>query len=348
MTHWSDDPVDTEALAPGGPGLRLGGRHRRQHRRPARRSRSPGCRSAGGTGPCTRATYELTYPDGATDAETLLRDPSSGRLYIASKNVFGGVLYAVPEHLDASGPNRLEPTGRVLPVATDGAFFPDGEHVVVRNYTSAVVYDWPSLQPVGSFRLPSQRQGEGIAVAADGKVYVSSEGPRAPVLEVPLPPKVTLGDRRSLAWSGFADDRRAERGADHRGLGPVRHGARRLLARPLAVVGRRRARRRGPRRTPPGAAAALSPGWSHTFGWARISGRGREHGSMARLRRSSPDDPGWRRRRAGTGFVYLDESGTRLSDRGRRAGQGAGHPAGVGGRLDLPLAERAPPGGRHR
>jgi DNA topoisomerase IB len=34
---------------------------------------------------------------------------------------------------------------------------------------------------------------------------------------------------------------------------------------------------------------------------------------MARLRRSSPDEPGWRRRRAGTGFVYLDEGGTRLS-----------------------------------
>jgi DNA topoisomerase-1 len=34
---------------------------------------------------------------------------------------------------------------------------------------------------------------------------------------------------------------------------------------------------------------------------------------MARLRRSSPDDPGWRRRRAGTGFLYLDEGGARLS-----------------------------------
>ncbi len=33
---------------------------------------------------------------------------------------------------------------------------------------------------------------------------------------------------------------------------------------------------------------------------------------MARLRRSSPDDPGWTRRRAGTGFVYLDQSGARL------------------------------------
>ncbi|HEX3221181.1 MAG TPA: DNA topoisomerase IB [Nocardioides sp.] len=34
---------------------------------------------------------------------------------------------------------------------------------------------------------------------------------------------------------------------------------------------------------------------------------------MARLRRSSPDDPGWTRRRAGKGFVYLDQGGTRLS-----------------------------------
>jgi DNA topoisomerase-1 len=34
---------------------------------------------------------------------------------------------------------------------------------------------------------------------------------------------------------------------------------------------------------------------------------------MARLRRSSPDRPGWTRRRAGRGFVYLDDSGARLS-----------------------------------
>lgn len=34
---------------------------------------------------------------------------------------------------------------------------------------------------------------------------------------------------------------------------------------------------------------------------------------MARLRRSTPDDPGWTRRRAGRGFVYLDHGGVRLS-----------------------------------
>ncbi|HEY0888203.1 MAG TPA: DNA topoisomerase IB [Nocardioides sp.] len=34
---------------------------------------------------------------------------------------------------------------------------------------------------------------------------------------------------------------------------------------------------------------------------------------MVRLRRTSPDEPGWTRRRAGKGFVYLDEHGERLA-----------------------------------
>jgi hypothetical protein len=211
VTHWSDDPVDTEALAAGGPGFvwvaDIGDDT-------ARRSSVEIARVPVGRGDRTvhPTTYELTYPDGAADAETLLSDPSSGRLYIASKSVFGGVVYAVPQHLDASGPNRLKAIGRVLPVATDGAFFPDGDHVVIRNYTSATVYAWPSLQPAASFPLPGQRQGEGIGVAADGKVYVSSEGPRAPVLEVPLPPRVRAAvegqgpaEPSSSATQGAAD-----------------------------------------------------------------------------------------------------------------------------------------------
>lgn len=35
---------------------------------------------------------------------------------------------------------------------------------------------------------------------------------------------------------------------------------------------------------------------------------------MARLRRTSPEQPGWTRRRAGRGFVYLDEHGARLPE----------------------------------
>jgi DNA topoisomerase-1 len=35
---------------------------------------------------------------------------------------------------------------------------------------------------------------------------------------------------------------------------------------------------------------------------------------VPRLRRTAPDEPGWTRRRAGRGFVYLDQYGQRLSD----------------------------------
>lgn len=189
VTHWSDHPTDTEALAPGGPGHVWVGDigDNTASRSAVEIARVPVGRGDRDVQP---TTYRLTYPDGATDAETLMRDPTTGRLYIASKDVFGGVLYAVPEHLDASRPTQMKALGRVLPVATDGSFFPDGKHLIVRSYSDAVVYAWPSLQPVGSFTLPSQRQGEGIGVTSDGKVYLSSEGPRSPVLEVELPPKI--------------------------------------------------------------------------------------------------------------------------------------------------------------
>ena len=67
-----------------------------------------------------------------------------------------------------------------------------------------------------------------------------------------------------------------------------------------------------------------------------------------RLRRSDVNGPGYRRRRAGRGFAYYDER--RRADQGRpgRPDPGAGHPAGLAGRLDLPLAQRAHPGHRGR
>src|SRR5215218_3302728 len=198
VTHWSTEPTDTEALAPAGHGFVWVGDMGDNARR---RSSIVLARVPAGRGERTvhPTTYRLGYPDGPTDAETLLRDPTSGRLYVASKNLFGGVLYAVPEHLDASRTNRMRAVGRVLPVATDGSFFPDGKHLIVRNYGSAVVYAWPSLEPVGSVELPQQRQGEGIAVADDRRVYVSSEGARTPVLEVTLPPSIRAAVRAEVS-----------------------------------------------------------------------------------------------------------------------------------------------------
>jgi hypothetical protein len=60
----------------------------------------------------------------------------------------------------------------------------------VRSYSEAAVYSWPDLTEVGRFDLPHQQQGEGIAVADDGTIYVSSEGLHVPVLRIALPAAV--------------------------------------------------------------------------------------------------------------------------------------------------------------
>lgn len=193
VTHWSDHPTDCEALAPAGAGRVWVGDVGDNL---ARRSSVTITRVPIGRGEHTVSptSYRLTYPDGPTDAETLVRNPVTGRLYLASKDVFGGTLYAVPRHLKPVADNMLRPVGKVMPLATDGSFFPDGRHLVVRDYTSAVVYDWPSMRSVGSFDLPSQRQGEGISVAPDDTLYLSSEGLHAPVVELRLP----VGLRRAM------------------------------------------------------------------------------------------------------------------------------------------------------
>ena len=199
VTTWAAQPVDVEALAPAGPGHVWVGDigDNSASRASVEVARVPvGAvqRDASAT------TYELGYPDGPHDAETLLVHPVTGRVYVATKDVFGGALYAAPDELH-QGLNQLARLGKVLPLATDGAFFPDGQHLVLRDYGRAVVYTFPGLEEVGELDLPEQQQGEGIAVDADGAVFVGSEGRRAPVLEVPLPAPVRAALREPAAAS---------------------------------------------------------------------------------------------------------------------------------------------------
>jgi hypothetical protein len=189
ITAWSAEPTDVEALAPldddevwvGDIGDNTG----------SRESVSVAPVPVGGQDIDAQVpSYELVYPDGARDAESLLAHPVTGRLYLASKEIFGGLLYAVPAELDPSGPNRLQELGEVIPIATDAAFFPDGRHLVVRSYDRARIYGFPSLEPVADVDLPQQKQGEGVAVTAEGDLLVSTEGQNTEVLRVPLPESV--------------------------------------------------------------------------------------------------------------------------------------------------------------
>ncbi len=252
-TTWDESPTDVEAVAPAedgevwvgdiGDNLQV-----RDGIRLHRVAVGPGDLSG------TAASYDLVYPNGAHDAESLLVHPETGQVFVAAKEFIGG-FYAAPEELSESGTNRLKKLGDVA-YSTDGAFFPGGEHVVLRDYGSATVYTFPGLDVVGEFELPDQEQGEGIAVDEEGEVYVSSEGEYAEVLHVELPGEVRAavdgttpqGDPGEGTTDAPADgstdgSRRQPRGRR------VRRGRRRTLM--VALGPRWRGGRRDPRRPAP-------------------------------------------------------------------------------------------------
>ncbi len=188
-TSWAEAPRDTEALAPAGPGHVWVGDigDNRAVRDSVSLLRVPVGRGDRTVDP---ERFELVYPDGPRDAETLVAHPGTGQLLVVSKEILGGSVYAVPRRLDADRPNRLRRLAPGPAFATDGAFWPDGRHLLVRGYSGATLLSWPTLERVADVELPPQRQGEALAVDEDGEVLVLSEGLHEPVLRVALSAEV--------------------------------------------------------------------------------------------------------------------------------------------------------------
>jgi hypothetical protein len=135
--------------------------------------------------PATR--FRLRYADGPRDAEALLIDPRSGRLYVASKQASGAGLYQAPAVLRSDRDNLLRRVAGAPPWITDGAFAPDGRTFVLRDYLAAHVYRAPG-RLLASFPLPPQLRGESITYTPDGRaLLVGSEGVASQIWRVPLP-----------------------------------------------------------------------------------------------------------------------------------------------------------------
>lgn len=130
---------------------------------------------------------QLRYPDGAHDAETLMRAPS-GQLFVVTKEALGAGTYAVPSDAVPGGTYTMQRVGGAPMFVTDGAISPDGSMTVLRTYRDLVVVDGPGGAEVARYRLPFEPQGESVAFTADGNaLLVASEGARQPVFQVDLP-----------------------------------------------------------------------------------------------------------------------------------------------------------------
>jgi MYXO-CTERM domain-containing protein len=186
-TYTTDEVVDVEALAPGPDGTvwvgDIGDNGARRmtvavYEVPAP---EPGDRTVAAT------RYDLAYQGGPRDAEALLVHPRTGRLHVVSKGLLGGQILAAPAILRTDEVNVLRPVGGAPGRVTDGTFFPDGRHVLLRTYSTVAVHDARTWKSEVGAELPDQQQGEGLAMLPSAReVLISTEGENSDVLMVPL------------------------------------------------------------------------------------------------------------------------------------------------------------------
>jgi len=140
-------------------------------------------------GSVSARTYRFTYADMPHNAETVLADPSRARLWVVTKQLAHGGLYALPDPLRARGVQRAQRLRTEGGLITDGAVSPDGDRYVLRDYVDAVVYrGLPPGREIARIPLPLQMQGEAIAWAADGQSLLSASERDVRLIRIPIPP----------------------------------------------------------------------------------------------------------------------------------------------------------------
>ena len=145
------------------------------------------------------AALQLTYPDGPHDAEALVVDPTTGELFVITKDLAGGVakVFRSPANRGAGSTTALTQVATVALGAGQGVtgadITPAGDVVALRTYFSVVLYPRPAGQPLaqaftqpscagsappfGSATPASEPQGEAIGFTRDGRGYLTvSEG----------------------------------------------------------------------------------------------------------------------------------------------------------------------------
>jgi hypothetical protein len=122
--------------------------------------------------------YRFTYDDRPHNAETILADPQSQQIWIVTKQLASGSIYALPKRLKKSAINIAKKIGPTSGLITDGAMKPDGTGFVLRDYFDAQFFSGrPKGEPIQEIELPAQPQGEAIAwLPGENAVVIASEG----------------------------------------------------------------------------------------------------------------------------------------------------------------------------
>ncbi len=142
----------------------------------------------------TVATWRLRYPERARNSEALLVHPTTGRLYVITKNKRGPIkVYAGPA--EPGEANLIEvgtlwelPSGSSRHKVTGADWSADGLRVVVRTYSAAWEWTVPegATEPDWSaeprrVQVAAEAQGEAIGYRPEGGLITTSEGQPMPI-----------------------------------------------------------------------------------------------------------------------------------------------------------------------
>jgi hypothetical protein len=150
-------------------------------------------------------SWDLMYPDGAHDAETLLVD-ESGRLFVVTKEAEGGI-YAAPRVLKRDGTNQLSKVGNAPAAVTDGTFLPGGKRIALLTYGAIEIIDAKTYKRIEELTMPVQAQPESLTVSLDRtSLLVGSEGSRSKVYSIPIPAKASASPEPTATESSSEAD----------------------------------------------------------------------------------------------------------------------------------------------
>ncbi len=139
-------------------------------------------------------TYRFTYPDRPHNAEALLADPESSRVWVVTKQSAAGRIYALPEPLSRTRINVAEPVGDAGGFVTDASVSPDGSRFAIRDYVDAEVRTGkpPGTDPQRVY-LPLQVQGEAMTWTPDGSALLVAGEKDDRLLRVDVTPAASTG-----------------------------------------------------------------------------------------------------------------------------------------------------------
>jgi hypothetical protein len=139
--------------------------------------------------------FPFAYPDGKWNCETLLVHPTTGAIFLVTKDsgIDGGV-YRFPAKLEPTVSVTLEKVGSAYgtrgSLVTGGDVSPCGDRVLLRTYGALFEYTIPAGKGVADALAVAPRnvpvamegQGESVAYRADGRGYfTASEGSLVPL-----------------------------------------------------------------------------------------------------------------------------------------------------------------------